>query len=93
MHEPTEELNQKLKVDYDGDANYNSMLIEHESGIRIEVKADDKEQFQMLYEEIFGDPETLAGAVYRTVMEMQTDSGMTAEEVIEAARDRAADQN
>jgi len=47
----------------------------------------------MLHEEIFCDPKTLAGAVYRAVIEMQTDSGMTAAEVIKVARDRAADQN
>jgi len=88
-----DEANQDVSVYYDGDANSNCMSIEHERGIRIEIEANDKELFQVLHEEIFGDPEALAGVVYRAVMEMQTDSGMTAAEVIEAARDRSADKN
>ena len=86
-------MDKDVVVNYDGDSERNRMSVKHESGIRIEIEADDKEQFKILHEEIFGDPATLAGAVYRAVIEMQTDSGMTVAEVIEAARDRATDQN
>lgn len=86
-------MDKDVDVDYDGDADCNRVNIRHESGIRIEIEADDKEHFKVLHEEIFGDPESLAGAVYRAVIEMQTDSGMTVADVIEAARDRATDQN
>ncbi len=86
-------MSKNVDVEYDGDADRSKIIVRHESGIRIEIEADDRRHFEALHEEIFGDPESLSGAVYRDVINMETESGLSAAEVIEAARNRSIDNN
>ena len=86
-------MDKDVDVDYDGDASSNCLTLRHESGIRVEIEANDKSLFRRLHREIFADPGTLAGAAYQAVLDMETGSGMTVAEVIEAARCRSDVQN
>lgn len=64
-----------------------------EEGLHVEIAAEDRDTFYELAHEIFGDPTTVAGQAYRSVLRRETESGMTVKELIRAGRKAALNEN
>jgi len=69
------------------------IAITTEEGIHVEIAAEDQETFYELAHEVFGDPTTVAGKAYRSVLQRETGSGMTVKELIQAGRKAALNEN
>jgi len=80
-------------VTYETYADREVIGITTTDGIHVEVSAEDRETFYQLAHEIFGDPATVAGQAYRSVLEHETESGMTVKELIRAGRRAALNEN
>ena len=85
-------MDDDVEVFYEAYADEEMLSLRTEDGIHIQVAADEQETFYKLVYEIFGNPDTIAGQVYRDLQERETSSGMTVAEMIEAGR-RAAENN
>jgi hypothetical protein len=83
---------EEVEVFYEAYAEEEMLSLRTEDGIHIQVAADHQETFYKLVYEIFGNPDTIAGQIYRDLQERETGSGMTVAEMIEAGR-RAAENN
>lgn len=77
---------------YEAYADEEVLALRTEDGIVVKVAAEDQETFYKLIYEIFGNPDTIAGQIYRDLQNRTTESGMTVGEMIEAGR-RAAENN
>jgi hypothetical protein len=82
-----------VEVFYEAYADEEMLALRTEDGIQIQVSANDQETFYKLIYEIFGNPDTIAGQVYRDLQERETSSGMTVAEMIEAGRKAAEQMN
>lgn len=85
-------MEEEIEVFYEAYAEEEMLSLRTEDGIHIQVAADHQETFYKLVYEIFGNPDTIAGQIYRDLQERETSSGMTVAEMIEAGR-RAAENN
>lgn len=81
-----------VEVFYEAYADEEVLALRTEDGIVVKVAAEDQETFYKLIYEIFGNPDTIAGQIYRDLQNRTTESGMTVGEMIEAGR-RAAENN
>ncbi len=82
-----------VEVFYEAYADEEMLALRTENGIQIQVSADEQETFYKLIYEIFGNPDTIAGQIYRDLQERETSSGMTVAEMIEAGRQAAENNN
>jgi len=82
-----------VDVTYETYAEQEVIAITTEDGLRVEIAAEDQETFYKLAHEVFGDPSTVAGRAYRSVLERETTSGMTVKELIQAGRQAALNEN
>jgi len=80
-------------VVYETYADREVIAITTDDGIRVEIAAEDRETFYELAHEVFGDPTTVAGRAYRSVLRRETESGMTVRELINAGRQAALNEN
>lgn len=82
-----------VEVFYEAYADEEMLALRTEDGIHIQVAADQQETFYKLVYEIFGNPDTIAGQIYRDLQERETESGMTVAEIIESGRQAAQKNN
>lgn len=82
-----------VEVFYEAYADEEMLALRTENGIQIQVSADEQETFYKLIYEIFGNPDTIAGQIYRDLQERETSSGMTVAQMIEAGRQAAENDN
>ncbi len=82
-----------VEVFYEAYADEEMLALRTEDGIQIQVAADEQDTFYKLIYEIFGNPDTVAGQIYRELQERETSSGMTVAEMIEAGRKAAENNN
>lgn len=78
---------------YEAYADEEVLALRTEDGIVVKVAAEDQETFYKLIYEIFGNPDTIAGQIYRDLQNRTTESGMTVGEMIEAGRRAAENSN
>lgn len=86
-------MDEEVEVFYEAYADEEMLSLRTEDGIHIQVAADHQETFYKLVYEIFGNPDTIAGQIYRDLQERETESGMTVAEMIEAGRRAAENSN
>lgn len=82
-----------VEVFYEAYADEEVLALRTEDGIVVKVAAEDQETFYKLIYEIFGNPDTIAGQIYRDLQSRTTESGMTVGEMIEAGRRAAENSN
>lgn len=83
----------RADIVYETYAEQEVIAITTEDGVHVEIAAEDQETFNELAHEVFGDPTTVAGDAYRSVLQRETRSGMTVKELIRAGRKAALNDN
>ncbi len=83
----------RADIVYETYAEQEVIAITTEDGVHVEIAAEDQETFYELAHEVFGDPTTVAGEAYRSVLQRETRSGMTVKELIRAGRKAALNDN
>lgn len=82
-----------VEVFYEAYAEKEVLALRTEDGTIVKIAAEDQEMFYKLVYEIFGNPDTTAGQIYRDLQNRPTESGMTVGEMIEAGRRAAENSN